>query len=83
MADYAEMPVFDKSKSDLGIHMACEQFDKLGLTLFERWWACHCIENAARSLLGDAFGQLVERLGDDLGVEAGDFEANPVGDADD
>ena len=55
-------PVFDKGKADLGIHMACEQFDKLGLTLTERWWVCRCIGKAAAAMLGERFVELAEML---------------------
>lgn len=82
-AGHSDMPVFDKEKADQGITAACDKFDSLGLTLFERWWAAHCIETAAREMLGSAFEQLAERLGDALGVDASDFEANSVGDAHD
>jgi len=66
-----DKPVFDKAKTDLGIQMACEKMDSLGLTLFERWWVAHCIEVAARGLLGEALDRLVEKHSDDLGVETG------------
>ena len=57
-----DRPVFDKGKADLGIHMACEQFDKLGLTLTERWWVCRCIGKASAAMLGERFVELAEGL---------------------
>lgn len=57
-----DKPIFDKAKADLGIKMACEQFDKLGLTLVERFWACHCILQAASGLLGEKYSELADKL---------------------
>ena len=65
---YAEMPVFDHSKVHKGIHAISDAMDSLEMTLFERWYACHSIEAAARAMLGPKFLEWCEKNAEELGI---------------
>ena len=70
MADrYGEMPVFDKGKADLGIHEACAAFDRLELTLTERFFVVHCLDSALRGILGEKYDELARVMGVERGED--------------
>lgn len=60
--DDDERPIFDHKKASEGIKMACKAFDELDLTLFERWWAAHCIVISASGMLGEKYTELAAKL---------------------
>ena len=55
--------VFDKERNDAGIRAVCEAMDGLGLSLFERWHVCKCIEVAAFGMMSANLRELAEKLG--------------------
>jgi len=60
MEDMADKPVFSPAKCDLGIQMACEQFDKLGLTMTERFHVAYSLAVAAAAGLGKSLKELAD-----------------------
>lgn len=65
MTDMAEKPVFDHAKADLGIKMVCEQFDKLEMTMTERFHVSFCVAVTAAAMLGKSFEELAAMYKDE------------------
>lgn len=65
MEDMADKPVFSPAKCDLGIQMACEQFDKLELTMMERFHVAYSIAVTSAAILGSSFKELAEKYKDE------------------
>lgn len=77
-----DRPLFDIERTDEGIAAACDCFDELGLTLFERFWASFHIAIAALHILGISIGELREKYPELFRV-GGEDGADSVGDAGD
>lgn len=64
-----EKQVFDKKRVDEAIEAVCVAMDELELTMFERWFTVHCVEAAARGIMGEKFSEIAEKYGKELGIE--------------
>ena len=69
-AEKQERPYFDPANVDAGIRAACSEFDRLGLTLFERLHAAYSISTAAASGLGIDFSEYRRMVGE-MGTPGG------------
>jgi len=58
-----EEPYLDKERVDAGIEQVCACLDSLGLTLFERWYVCRCIEKSAAGIMGESFAEAARDAG--------------------
>lgn len=58
-----EEPYLDKAKVDAGIEQVCSCLDSLGLTMFERWFVCRCIEKSAAGIMGEGFADAAKEVG--------------------
>ena len=54
--------VFEMDRNDAGINAVCEALDSLGLTLFERWRVCWCVEQAAFGMMNENVQELAEKM---------------------
>lgn len=54
--------VFKQDACREAIRDVCDYFDDKELSMFERWWACLCIERAAEGIMADG----LEEVADDL-----------------
>lgn len=67
-----------QERRDAAMHEVFDVFDKYGLSLWERWHACHCIAIAAMQIMApnmqEAAQKIVsidwERVRKELGLEA-------------
>ena len=54
--------VYDHAREHAAIEAVCGLFDEMGLTLFERWHVCHCIDMAATQVMGEGLKELRDSI---------------------